>query len=157
MKQFRIAQSAADRQPIEQFQIPTGRQVPVDPKKPSGPTHELVHTFDLYRPSDSAMLMSVNLASRMRVSASQETQRAALGATIDFLGACMDPDQYQTLYELLVDPKFGMDMDEIQALCLWAVETITARPTKRSTGSAPGRSTGGKKSTAAARSKASSR
>lgn len=135
MKQFAVTERDPDRKPVAPFKI--GER-----------------EFQLYRPADSASLMIMNVASRFRPDQTNEAKMKAAAAVIDFLGACMEPSEYAELYEILVSPEGGMDDDELVELCKWAAETVNDRPTKRSTGSAAGRSTGGKKSTAAARSQA---
>lgn len=147
-KQFNLAVRDKDREPIDTFEIPI---------KDEDGTVTRIEKFDLYRPADSAALMAMNLATRFHKTASDRVQMQAIAATIDYLGACMDPGQHQTLYELLVSPEFGMDTEELIDLCKWAVETIAARPTLRSTGSRAGRPPAGKKSTARARSGGSTR
>jgi hypothetical protein len=146
-KQFRAVRRTTEREPIDDFDLITEVDADGEPAK--------TETFRLYQPADSAKLASFNLASRFKdlkpEEASEEQIAGLVSTAIDFLGACMHPAEHQRMYEILVSPTFGMDAPDMLQLCTWAMETVTARPTKRSTGSPRGRSTAGKKSTATSR------
>lgn len=144
VKKFRAAPRAQDTEPLDDFEISwTDRD-----------GDEKTEQFSLFEPAGSVQLLTITAVAGLRHMDSNETRASAVAAAINYLGGCMESGEYDRFREILLSPGLGMEEDELTDLCRWAVETVTGRPTKPSTGSRGGRTPSGRRSTAVARSKA---
>jgi hypothetical protein len=80
-----------------------------------------------------------------------------MGTIINFFFSLLGDEDQRALKRRLLDPTDPFSITDVSEITLSLVESVTGRPTQRPTASTPSRRSGGPKSTAGARSTASTR